>query len=58
MEGQLLLRFFFAAVYGGIIAWVVFTRYDTEFGDEITPSDRQRYLPYLPVYLLPGVLTG
>ena len=58
MEGQLLLRFFFAAVYGGIIAWVVFTRYDTEFGDEITTSDRQRYLPYLPVYLLPGVLTA
>lgn len=57
MEGQLFLRGFIAAVFGSIIAWIVFTRYDSEIGEENAPSDRQRYLPYLPVYLLPTVLT-
>lgn len=57
MSGQLLLRGLVSAIFGCVFAWMVFTRYDGEIGEENVPSDRQRYLPYLPVYLLPAMLT-
>lgn len=49
MTEKLLLRGFFALLYSGVFAWVVFER-DT---DSSTDSRRERYLPYISGMLLP-----
>lgn len=49
MTPELLLKGFFALIYSGMFAWIVFDReYDNDVG-----SKRQRYLPYIPGMLLP-----
>lgn len=55
MNTDILLKGFFAVIYSSICAWVVFSRYDGEIGAENTGNERQRYLPYIPSVVLPGV---
>ena len=52
------MRGLFSGVMALVFAWVVFSRYDNEIGTEVSESDRQRYLPYIPGSLLPGFLLG
>lgn len=52
------MRGLFSGVMALVFAWVVFSRYDNEIGTEVSESDRQRYLPYIPGALLPGFLLG
>lgn len=54
MSSELLLRGFFSAIFSIFFAWIVFSRFDSEIGDESAMSDQQRYLPYLPPMLLPA----
>lgn len=54
MSPMAFIRGFFALLFGGIFAWMVF---DRDGGCELD-GERQRYLPYIPGSLLPGVLLG
>jgi len=53
MSTQTLIRGFFALIFSGEFAWMVFVR-----DDGAPDSDRQKYLPYIPGSLLLGVLLG
>ena len=52
------MRCLFSGIMALVFGWVVFSRYDNEIGTEVSESDRQRYLPYIPGALLPGFLLG
>lgn len=58
MSTELLLKGLLAAIFGGMFSWVVFSRYDSEIGTESQPTERQRYLPYMPGMLLPMCMAG
>lgn len=58
MSQEVFMRGLFSGVMALVFAWVVFSRYDNEIGTEVSESDRQRYLPYIPGALLPGFLLG
>lgn len=49
MTAEVLIKGFFALIFSGIFAWVVFDRDSASNGN----SDRQRYLPYISGLLLP-----
>ena len=53
MRQEVLIRGIFSGIFGLIIAWIVFSRYDTEVGSESTDDGCQRYQSYIPGYLLP-----
>ena len=53
MRQEVLIRGIFSGIFGLIIAWIVFSRYDTEVGSESTDDGYQRYQSYIPGYLLP-----
>lgn len=53
MTPMTVLRGFFALLFSGIFAWMVFDRADGGLD-----GDRQKYLPYIPGSLLPGVFVG
>ena len=59
MSVYLLGRIISCLVFGGLIAWMVFSRYDSEVGSEkqtetdIWGHPKQRYYPHFPGYLLP-----
>ena len=40
MSTELLIKGLFAAIFGGVFSWVVFSRYDSEIGAENEPGDR------------------
>ena len=50
------MRGLFSGLMALAFAWVVFSRYDDEIGTEVSESERQKYLPYIPGTLLPGFL--
>lgn len=52
------MRGLFSGLMALAFAWVVFSRYDDEIGTEVSESERQKYLPYIPGTLLPGFLLG
>ena len=54
MSQEVFMRGLFSGVMALVFGWVVFSRYDNEIGTEVSESDRQRYLPYIPGALLPG----
>lgn len=57
MSGQwFVLRLLTGCVFGGMMAWLCFSRFDPEVGEEESWTG-QRYLPYLPSLLLPAFLT-
>ena len=58
MSQEVFMRCLFSGVMALVFGWVVFSRYDNEIGTEVSESDRQRYLPYIPGALLPGFLLG
>ena len=53
MSTELFIKGLFAAIMSGVFSWVVFSRYDAEIGTENEPTERQRYLPYVPGMILP-----
>ena len=53
MSTALLIKGLFAAVIGGVFAWLVVERSDSEMDTEGGQTDRQRYLPYVPSVILP-----
>lgn len=53
MSAELFIKGLFAAIMSGAFSWVVFSRYDAEIGAENEPTERQRYLPYVPGMILP-----
>ena len=56
MSEDIMLKSFGVGVMCLILAWTVFSRYDTETGDESQPQNGQRYLPLISGYLLPVYL--
>ena len=52
------MRGLFSGIMALVFAWVVFSRYDNEIGTEVSESERQKYLPYIPSTLLPSFLIG
>lgn len=58
MTQEVFMRCLFSGIMALVFGWVVFSRYDNEIGTEVSESDRQRYLPYIPGALLPGFLLG
>ena len=58
MSQEVFMRGLFSGIMALVFAWVVFSRYDNEIGTEVSESDSQRYLPYIPGALLPGFLLG
>ena len=58
MSQEVFMRGLFSGVMALVFGWVVFSRYDDEIGTEVSESERQRYLPYIPGALLPGFLLG
>ena len=58
MSQEVFLRGLFSGIMALVFGWVVFSRYDDEIGTEVSESERQRYLPYIPATLLPGFLLG
>ena len=58
MSQEVFLRGLFSGIIALVFGWVVFSRYDDEIGTEVSESERQRYLPYIPATLLPGFLLG
>ena len=49
MTTEILIKGFFALVFSGMFAWIVFDR----DSDSNIDSNRQRYLPYISGLLLP-----
>ena len=58
MSQEVFMRGVFSGLMALVFGWVVFSRYDDEIGTEVSESERQRYLPYIPGALLPGFLLG
>lgn len=56
MSEDIMLKSFGVGFMCLILAWAVFSRYDTETGDESQPQNGQRYLPLISGYLLPVYL--
>ena len=56
MSEDIMLKSFGVGFMCLILAWAVFSRYDTEIGDESQPQNGQRYLPLISGYLLPVYL--
>lgn len=56
MSQEVFMRGLFSGLMALVFAWVVFSRYDDEIGTEVSESERQKYLPYIPGTLLPGFL--
>ena len=57
MSEEVLIRGFFSGIMSLAFAWLVFSRYDHEIGDDGENTEGQKYLPYvngaaLPVFLL------
>ena len=53
MSEDIMLKSFAVGLMCLIMAWVVFSRYDTETAEESMPQNGQRYLPIISGYLLP-----
>ena len=53
---DIIRRGFFSALFALAFSWAVFSRFDEEYGSENTSSGRQRYLPLIPVIVLPAFL--
>ena len=58
MSQEVFIRGIFSGIMALTFAGVVFFRYDSEVGTEVSDTHRQKYLPYIPGCLLPGFLLG
>lgn len=56
MSQEVFIRGLFSGLMALAFAWAVFTRYDDEIGIEVSETERQKYLPYIPGSLLPMFL--
>ena len=56
MSEEVLIRGFFSGIMSLAFAWLVFSRYDHEIGDDGENSEGQKYLPYVNGALLPVCL--
>ncbi len=56
MSQELFMRGLFSGILSLMLAWIVFSRYDEEVGNEVTNREGPRYLPYIPGILLPMFL--
>lgn len=56
MNEDIMLKSFCVGLMCLIMAWAVFSRYDTEIGEESLPKNGQKYLPLINGYLLPMYL--
>ncbi|MBR5805451.1 MAG: M56 family metallopeptidase [Oscillospiraceae bacterium] len=56
MSHDLVIKSFCVGLMCLILSWAVFSRYDTEMGEESLPQNGQRYLPLISGYLLPTYL--
>ena len=63
MSENFVLKIFFVGLLGLVLAFDVFSRYDTEYGDEALAQNGQRYRPlingcFLPIYLFALLALG
>ena len=56
MSQDIMLKGFAAGSFCLVVAWAVFSRYDTEMGEESLSQNGQRYMPLISGYLLPTYL--
>lgn len=56
MSELVLLKWFAAGIFGLVLSWVAFSRFDNEIGSEHQDSDSQRYMPFISGSLLPAYL--
>lgn len=56
MSEEVLIRGFFSGIMSLAFAWLVFSRYDHEIGDDGENAEGQKYLPYVNGALLPVCL--
>ena len=56
MSEEVLIRGFFSGIMSLAFAWLVFSRYDHEIGDDGENTEGQKYLPYVNGALLPVCL--
>ena len=53
MSTDVMIKGFFAALFSIVFACTVFARYNEKTGSENRASWKQRYLPYVPILILP-----
>ena len=56
MSQEVFMRGLFSGFMALAFAWAVYSRYDDEIGIEVSETERQKYLPYIPGSLLPMFL--
>ncbi len=56
MSQEVFMRGLFSGLMALAFAWAVYSRYDDEIGLEVSETERQKYLPYIPGSLLPMFL--
>ena len=56
MSQEVFIRGLFSGLMALAFAWAVYSRYDDEIGLEVSETERQKYIPYIPGSLLPMFL--
>ena len=56
MSQEVFIRGIISGIMALAFSWAVFSRYDDEIGYEVSDTDKQKYLPYVPGSLLPMFL--
>ena len=56
MSQEVFIRGIISGIMALAFSWAVFSRYDDEIGYEVSDTDKQKYLPYIPGSLLPMFL--